>query len=104
MGLNWVNQSDGTVMATGHETVYLLRDFGPLGGGGRELQMECKVTGDEYPRVIVRGKVASQLFVEALAMEDEGTLMQSPDPAGVGWYQPTESRTSTPKVGRKRLS
>jgi hypothetical protein len=95
MSLNWEKQSDGTVMATGQETVYLLRDFGPIGGEGRELQMECRVTGDGYPRVIVRGQVASQLFVEAQAMEEEGALMQAPDPADGGWYEPTASRTST---------
>ena len=95
MRLDWEQQPDGTQMATGHETVYLLRDFGPVGSGGRDMQMECRVTGDGYPRVIVRGQVPAQFVIEAQAMEDEGVLLGTSEPTGGGWYEPAASQTST---------
>lgn len=90
MSLNWNNAPDGTRMATGHESVYVLRDFGPAGSGGRDAQLECRMTGDKYPRVILRGTEVTLLLVEAGHIENSGMLLTLPAPSG-GYYMPAET-------------
>ena len=95
MSLDWRDQSDGTRMATGHETVYVirvLRDISPGGNGTPDIQVECRMTGDRYPRLILRGENPARLFVEANSIEEDGVLPEMPEPNG-GWYKPTETGT-----------
>ena len=96
MSLNWENQPDGTQIATGDGTFYLLRVL-PSTRPDRpmhEIQVECRMNGDKYPRVILRGEVVPQLLVEAASIEEEGVMSGIRSPTG-GWYTPTASRTRT---------